>query len=100
MAVSPHYAQSLLGQWVHCHSAYGVHVGILQEVRYDGIVLGIHDHAYQTITGERAELESVRHADEPEAQDAREAFFFPGPFVRPFFVPYPALYGLRPYFYW
>ncbi len=41
IAVNPNYAQYLLGNWVECHSAYGMHYGVLQAVRSDGIVLAI-----------------------------------------------------------
>ncbi|MCL6429650.1 MAG: hypothetical protein K6V36_02170, partial [Anaerolineae bacterium] len=52
MAISPWVAQRYVGRWVHCHSVYGFHRGILTRVLPNGIVL---TRAVQLASGEPGE---------------------------------------------
>jgi len=96
MAVNPGYAQSMLGQWVESHSAYGVHAGILQQVRPDGIVLAMPSGGVTgMVRGSKQEL-GVEHAISGTSIDLEQAQFF-RPFRNPFFffIPFFLLLALR-----
>ncbi len=95
MAVNPNYAQSLLGNWVECRSAYGVHYGILHEVRPDGIVLAVPRNQAVGVSGDVEDI-SVDYADNPKEQDFEHVQFF-RPFFNPFFFFFPffLLFALR-----
>lgn len=81
-----------VGQWVHCHSIYGVHQGVLYKVMRDGIIitqytqLASYDKTNETdwTTGE---FQSERDKDDI----TQVQFLFPG-----MFLPYRAMYGLWP----
>jgi hypothetical protein len=95
MAVSPAYCRSLLGQWVECHSAYGVHHGILHEVRPDGIVLAMPRGRMTGVVGESEDLK-VNYTDHPLKPEYETVQFF-RPFFNPFFffLPFFLLFALR-----
>ncbi|MCL6517964.1 hypothetical protein [Alicyclobacillus sp.] len=82
-----------VGKWVHCHSIYGMHAGLLHRALHDGIVL-IHPVALAA-GSERAQEEIRAEAETltPE-QDVRQAQFilpFPG-----MFIPYGGIFGIWP----
>lgn len=87
MAVSPQYARTMLGQWVECHSAYGIHSGILQEVRPDGIVLGIpQGNMAQFAHGQEKQIaEYANNPTECKIDNIFSPFFFRRLFI-PFFL--------------
>jgi hypothetical protein len=94
MAVSPAYCRSLLGQWVECHSAYGVHSGILHEVRPDGIVLAMPRGRMTAVNGASEDLKAD-DTDQPLKPDYETVQFF-RPFFNPFFfIPFFLLFSLR-----
>lgn len=95
MAVSPRYCQSLIGQWVEAHSAYGVHYGILHAVRPDGIVLAMPRSGAVIAVG-RADDLKLNHADVGMSTDFEHVQFF-RPFFNPFFffIPFFLLFALR-----
>ncbi|MDB5084254.1 MAG: hypothetical protein JWN30_1140 [Bacilli bacterium] len=75
-----------LGKGVVCHSRHGIHTGILQEIRVDGIVLR-NVRIVPANTQVNEELKTV-HADQPEELNIQEAFW---PF---FFIPFLALFAV------
>jgi len=87
VSVSPAYARGLVGQRVRCHSSYGTHVGILHEVRRDGILLSVPRGRVGSASGP-VKID-FHHADQPGTPDVSEAFF---PFF--FFFPFFALFAL------
>ncbi len=96
MAVNPGYSQSMLGQWVEAHSAYGVHAGILHQVRQDGIVLAMpRGGATRMASGSGEELR-IEQAVGGTSADVEQVQFF-RPFFNPFFffIPFFLLFALR-----
>jgi hypothetical protein len=94
MPVNQQYAQSLVGQWVDCHTAMGVHTGILREVRPDGIVLAMPRRTVAgQVNGQKMTREIVT-ADKPNDPNNMNVFFNPF-FFSPFFFPFFSIFALR-----
>lgn len=97
MAVNMGYAQSMVGQWVEAHSAYGMHRGILQQVRPDGIVLAMPRGA-AAVSYSDADLANrqIEFAASGAGMDVQPVQFF-RPFFNPFFffIPFFLLFALR-----
>lgn len=96
MTVKMGYAQSMLGQWVVVHSAYGVHSGILHQVRPDGIVLAMPRATAVSYRLANQENTPVEHAAGDVTMDVLPVQFF-SPFINPFFffIPFFLLFSLR-----
>jgi hypothetical protein len=89
MAVSPEYARSLMGQWVDCHTPYGMRSGILREVRPDGIVIEMPRTIAGYANGKKGE--QTDYTKVSTSVDANNVFF--NPFAR-FFIPFFLLLAL------
>lgn len=96
MAVNPGYAQSMMGQWVDAHSVYGVHSGILHQVRPDGIVLAMPRGTVASYPSGNGQDMRVEYAAGGEPTDVQQVQFFI-PFFNPFlfFIPFFLLFALR-----
>jgi hypothetical protein len=79
------YLQSRLGHWVECHSGYGVHRGILHQVRPDGIILAIPRGGAARYAGGNGEELRVEHALGGTSADVDQVQFFRRRFFNPFF---------------
>ena len=96
MGVNPGYAHSMLGQMVEAQSAFGIHAGILHQVRPDGIVLAMQQGgAGGMVNGSAGEFR-VEHAAGGTSTDMEQVQFF-RPFRNPFFffIPFFLLFLLR-----
>lgn len=100
MAISPAHARSMMGRWVEARSVYGVHRGILHEVRQDGIVLAMPRGPVGFVSGQDNELR-LNHADKGVIQDVEHVQFFRRRFFNPFFFFFPffTLFALSPFFF-
>lgn len=91
--ISKEVVRPYVGKWVHCHSVYGMHAGLLHRALHDGIVL---IHPMALASGSPLEEGQIRaEADAPlAAEDVRQAqFFLPYPGM---FIPYGGIFGLWP----
>ncbi|MCL6631457.1 MAG: hypothetical protein K6T63_02395 [Alicyclobacillus herbarius] len=95
MAVTYHVARRYLGQWVNCHSVYGIHRGVLTRVLPSGIVLGraVQLASDSTAFHEPRLLSSSSDTLRNLNEDVQLVQFFGG-----FFVPFGGIYGLYPGF--
>lgn len=93
MTVDKEVAKRYAGQWVHCHSVYGLHEGVVFKIFHDGIIL-IH-HTQLASGSEQLKDTVVAEADPGNGlDDTRLAqFFLPAPGL---FVPFGGMYGLWP----
>lgn len=87
------HTMHFVGKFVHCHSVYGMHEGLVHRALRDGIILV---HHVQLAGGESAtkgefEAEAYHSSDGPDY--APTQFLFPGPGM---FIPYGGIYGLWP----
>jgi len=94
------------GQWVHCHSIYGVHQGIITQVLEHGIILS---RCVQLASGTQdgqPELTQVPYPVKAKGVDAALQFFpIPVPVPVPvapavpggMFFPYGGINGIYPY---
>lgn len=83
MPLGAMHCQHYLGRTVIVHSHYGVHHGVMREIRRDGIVLA--NVRAVPVSGELQQTLRIEHADQPDELSAETAFF---PF---FFIPFLAL---------
>ncbi|UOF89950.1 YuzF family protein [Fodinisporobacter ferrooxydans] len=91
MALTAGHFQPYLGRPIVVHSSYGMHTGILHEIRPDGIVLR---NARMVQTSSAQGMVEAQTADRPDSLQAEEAFW---PF---FFLPFLALAAFSPWFWW
>jgi hypothetical protein len=92
MGFHPTIAHKFLGQWVRCHSVYGVHRGIVSRVLPDGIVLT--NVAQLASVSNEQKSEAVHGTYHPDNEEIKIApVFFGG-----LFVPFGGIYGLYPGF--
>ncbi|MBX5436190.1 MAG: hypothetical protein IRZ33_03125 [Alicyclobacillaceae bacterium] len=93
MGIHPSVANRYLGRWVHCHSVYGLHRGLLTHVLPTGIVL---TRCVQLANGPVA-VDAVAEAETrlgtAPLREEELAQFFGG-----FFIPFGGIYGLYPGF--
>ncbi len=82
-----------VGQWVRCHSVYGVHEGLVHRALHDGIII-VHT-AQLTGYSDEANDEFTNGAFRPgeDNSDMQTVQFFPAPGL---FVPYPGIFGIWP----
>ncbi|MCL6637292.1 MAG: hypothetical protein K6T26_05025 [Alicyclobacillus sp.] len=85
-----HVAYRYLGQWVHCHSVYGWHRGVLTQVRPGGIILG---NAVQLAAAPAAAMQAEHTLQRTDGMAVEPVQFFGG-----FFIPFGGLYGIYPGF--
>jgi hypothetical protein len=84
---------SYVGQWVRCHSVYGVHEGLVHRALHDGIILV---HTAQLAAHNLDELQSMKaepYTPSENSLDMQTVQFFPAPGL---FVPYRGIYGIWP----
>lgn len=97
MKMTKEHAKKYVGQWVHCHSIYGMHAGIVHRALHDGFILV---HHTQLASGSHATLEDFQPGvhNRKDGLDVEQTQFLPAPGL---FVPYGGLYGLypRPFFF-
>jgi hypothetical protein len=94
MVIHKDYARRFLGQWVHCHSVYGMHHGIVHRALHDGIIL-VH---YTTLTSGEPSLVSDFQPGVHSSRDSRDITPAQFPFLGPgLFIPYGGLFGLWPF---
>ncbi len=94
-----------VGHWVHCHSIYGVHQGVVSRVLEHGIVLS---NVMRLANDSKLRPQDISNAPFLPATDHPnyEVQFMPGPFppaVGGLFIPYTGIYGIypfRPGFFW
>lgn len=82
-----------VGTWVHCHSMYGMHEGLVHRALRDGIILVHHN---PLASGNKLDKGDVQLGVLKEGTDldiAQVQFMLPFPGM---FVPYGGLYGLYP----
>ncbi|GIM48350.1 hypothetical protein DNHGIG_38990 [Collibacillus ludicampi] len=92
MGFHPTIAHQYLGQWVRCHSVYGVHRGVVSRVLPDGIVLTNVTQLASESNGRKSEnVHGIYKSNNAENKIAH--VFFGG-----FFVPFGGIYGLYPGF--
>lgn len=83
-----------VGQWVHCHSVYGMHAGVLHRALHDGIVLVHHTALASGSAADEGDYEAGVFQQGISPEDYSQAqFFLPAPGM---FVPYGGIYGLWP----
>lgn len=82
------------GQWVHCHSVYGMHAGLVHRVLHDGIVLiQVTQLASGTRDADRNVQPGVYRSGVDETDYRQTQFLVPPPGL---FLPYGGLYGIWP----
>jgi hypothetical protein len=94
MEMSKDRVRRYVGQWVHCHSMYGLHEGILHRALHDGVIIIHHTslaRGQETIEGDVQTGEFRPSVNDPDMSQVQ--FFLPAPGL---FVPYGGLYGLWP----
>jgi hypothetical protein len=98
MAVTVVHARPLMGQWVEAHSHFGVHRGILHQIRSDGIVIAVPRGGGAGLASGQADGK-VEHAHKPTDPKFENVFT---PFVNPFFffLPFFTLLALSPFLWW
>ncbi|WAH42127.1 hypothetical protein NZD89_00990 [Alicyclobacillus fastidiosus] len=86
-----------VGKWVHCHSVYGMHEGIVYRAMREGLVLVHHTQLAdgQPMAKEDIEM-GIYQSDTPNEFQQVQFFPIPAPGL---FLPYGGLYGVwpRPY---
>jgi hypothetical protein len=98
-AVETHREMALkfVGQWVQCHTVYGVHEGILYKALRRGIIIV---NATQLASANQSTPDVSIGTYQPNVDelDLQHVQFFPGFGM---FLPYPAIYGIvpRPFFF-
>lgn len=94
MVYTKEVVHKYVGQWVQCHSAYGMHAGLMHRALHDGIIL-IHQTALMSGRPlDDADVSTgVYRAEENGADITTVQFFIPAPGL---FVPYGGLFGLWP----
>lgn len=94
MEMKKEVVRQYVGQWVHCHSIYGMHEGILHRALHDGVII---IHHTSLASGQGATEGNYKTGEfRPGVNDAdmtQVQFFLPAPGM---FVPYGGLYGLWP----
>jgi hypothetical protein len=90
-------ALQFVGQWVQCHTVYGVHEGILYKALRRGIIIV---NATQLASANQSSTDASIGTYRPNEDelDIQHVQFFPGFGM---FLPYPAIYGIvpRPFFF-
>lgn len=82
-----------VGTWVHCHSMYGLHEGVVHRALRDGIILV---HHTQLSDGTKFNEDDFKHGVFESGSDeefCEAQFFLPFPGM---FVPYGGMFGLYP----
>jgi hypothetical protein len=93
MEMSKDYARRFVGQWVHCHSMYGMHVGIVHRALSDGLILVHHTQLASGSNPHPQEFQPGLHQAGDSMDVSQVQFFLPAPGL---FVPYAGLFGLWP----
>jgi hypothetical protein len=96
MVFHKEYCRRFVGQWVHCHSVYGVHQGLVHRALHDGIILV----QYTSLASGQAAGSGDFQPGVHSAHDGRDVtpVQFPFPFVGPgLFIPYGGIFGLSPF---
>lgn len=94
MEVTKEVARQHLGKWVHCHSIYGMHRGVVYKAMKSGIIL---IHHTQLASGEQHQnndfaLGTFDPSENNEAfENVRLMMPYPG-----LYVPYAGMYGMWP----
>ncbi|MCL6452579.1 MAG: hypothetical protein K6T78_03005 [Alicyclobacillus sp.] len=107
MHLKKEHCVKFVGQWVHVHSVYGMHEGVLHRALHDGIILVHHVQLASTSDAQVDDFQLGLWEDQPDhghtahaspldihRLDATPAqFLLPAPGL---FVPYPGLFGIWP----
>ncbi|GMA50813.1 hypothetical protein GCM10025857_21700 [Alicyclobacillus contaminans] len=93
MEMTKEHCRKYVGQWVHVHSMYGMHVGILHRTLHDGIILVHHTQLTHGIHASSDTFQPGVHRAADGVDAAQVQFFLPAPGL---FVPYAGLFGIWP----
>ncbi|MDQ0188845.1 hypothetical protein JI721_12390 [Alicyclobacillus cycloheptanicus] len=85
-------AKVYVGQWVHCHSVYGMHQGMVHRALRDGIILVQHIQLADGAPCDANSFEPGVYAAGDD-RDIQPAQFLAAPGL---FIPYRGLFGLWP----
>ncbi|WAH35434.1 hypothetical protein [Alicyclobacillus dauci] len=81
-----------VGQWIHCHSVYGVHQGIVHRAMRDGFILVHHTRLADGRPMVDTDLDMGIYGP-TDTSDIVQTQFLPAPGL---FIPYGGVYGIWP----
>lgn len=90
MKWSKEHAVKFVGKYVHCHSVYGMHAGMVHRALRDGIILVNHVQLASGQTPAADDIQTGLYAN-GDSLNLEPVFGWPG-----MFIPYGGLFGLWP----